>query len=201
MLAHMRRLSCSKFCLLVIKMVEACIGIAAGRMRCMELKPIHLMYHVQHELAVKSTQKLTRCCVFNGQALLRLLRDGKEFQVESELVPNRRLIPYHLHGRVPPYFIIAGLVFTQVKLAFTTEFICANALYTSISAAFCPISTHSTRAAIMFVGLQNWMLAVVHALVRSVQLLRDLLGSFTDPSTAAALVRIADNGRSLSLTV
>ena len=35
-------------------------------------------------------------------------------QVEVQLVPYKRLIPYHIHGRVPPYFIIAGLVFTQV---------------------------------------------------------------------------------------
>ncbi|KAK9791362.1 hypothetical protein WJX73_008963 [Symbiochloris irregularis] len=54
----------------------------------------------------------------HDKATLRLLRDGKEFQVQSELVPNRRLIPYHLHGRVPPYFIIAGLVFTQVTVPF-----------------------------------------------------------------------------------
>ena len=48
------------------------------------------------------------------QAKLRLLREGKERKAETQLVPFHRLIPQHIHGRVCPYFIVAGLVFTQV---------------------------------------------------------------------------------------
>ena len=54
-------------------------------------------------------------CWVGGQAQLRLLREGQEKEVTVQLVPFKRLIPHHIHGRVPPYFIIAGLVFTQVR--------------------------------------------------------------------------------------
>ena len=53
------------------------------------------------------------------QADLRLLRDGKEQTVQVQLVQPKRLIPHHIHGRPPPYYIIAGFVFTQVPAELT----------------------------------------------------------------------------------
>lgn len=54
----------------------------------------------------------------NDKADLRLLRDGKEQTVQVQLVQPKRLIPHHIHGRPPPYYIIAGFVFTQVTVPY-----------------------------------------------------------------------------------
>ena len=49
------------------------------------------------------------------QADLRILQDGKIKTVTVQLLVQQRLIPVHIKGRPPPYFIVAGLVFTQVR--------------------------------------------------------------------------------------
>lgn len=49
------------------------------------------------------------------QAELRVLSEGKVRQISVELSASTRLIPVHIKGRPPSYFIFAGLVFTQVR--------------------------------------------------------------------------------------
>ena len=48
------------------------------------------------------------------QAELRVLQDGQEKSITAELVQPKRLVPVHIQNHPPTYFIIAGLVFTQV---------------------------------------------------------------------------------------
>eukprot|EP00271_Cylindrocystis_brebissonii_P001037 TRINITY_DN11285_c1_g2_i3.p1 TRINITY_DN11285_c1_g2~~TRINITY_DN11285_c1_g2_i3.p1 ORF type:complete len:771 (+),score=157.38 TRINITY_DN11285_c1_g2_i3:347-2314(+) len=56
---------------------------------------------------------------FSGDhAVLHILRKGKELEVSVELRTLIRLIPTHLSGRPPSYFIFAGLVFTTVVQPF-----------------------------------------------------------------------------------
>lgn len=43
-----------------------------------------------------------------------LLKKGKEHEVRIRLSAPVKLVPYHTKGQPPSYFIIAGLVFTQV---------------------------------------------------------------------------------------
>lgn len=53
---------------------------------------------------------------FSGdQAVLGILRDGNEIEVTTTLKPLIHLVPVHIKGRQPSYFIIAGLVFTPVS--------------------------------------------------------------------------------------
>ncbi len=53
---------------------------------------------------------------FGGvQAKVRLLKDGQERTLSVNLRAPHRLIPVHIGGRPPPYFILGGLVFTQVS--------------------------------------------------------------------------------------
>ena len=50
------------------------------------------------------------------QAQLRVLSSGRVESMTVELAQPVRLIPVHTKGRPPSYFIIAGLVFGQVKV-------------------------------------------------------------------------------------
>ncbi|EIE20222.1 trypsin-like serine protease [Coccomyxa subellipsoidea C-169] len=52
------------------------------------------------------------------QAKVRLLKDGQERTLSVNLRAPHRLIPVHIGGRPPPYFILGGLVFTQVTVPY-----------------------------------------------------------------------------------
>lgn len=43
-----------------------------------------------------------------------MLKDSVERTLSVNLRAPHRLIPVHIGGRPPPYFILGGLVFTQV---------------------------------------------------------------------------------------
>ena len=49
------------------------------------------------------------------RANLRLLRDGEVMEVETELAAPYRLVPAHLSGKPPSYFVFGGLVFTALS--------------------------------------------------------------------------------------
>jgi len=49
------------------------------------------------------------------QAELRVLSEGKVKEISVELCSPTRLVPVHIKGRPPSYFIYAGLVFTQAR--------------------------------------------------------------------------------------
>ena len=53
-------------------------------------------------------------CVNVVQAEVRVLQKGVERKLRVSLRSPHRLIPVHIQGRPPPYFILGGLVFTQV---------------------------------------------------------------------------------------
>ena len=44
-----------------------------------------------------------------------MLQKGVERKLRVSLRSPHRLIPVHIQGRPPPYFILGGLVFTQVS--------------------------------------------------------------------------------------
>eukprot|EP00884_Botryococcus_braunii_P012078 jgi/Botrbrau1/20871/Bobra.0135s0006.1 len=52
------------------------------------------------------------------EASLRFLHDGISQTKKVKLVTAHRLIPVHIKGEPPPYFIIGGLVFTQVTVPY-----------------------------------------------------------------------------------
>ncbi len=54
-------------------------------------------------------------CYASLQALLRVFSNGKVESMTVKLAQPVRLIPVHTKGRPPSYFIIAGLVFGQVR--------------------------------------------------------------------------------------
>ena len=43
-----------------------------------------------------------------------MLREGELLSMEMPLVRAHRLVPVHINNKPPQFFIIAGLVFTQV---------------------------------------------------------------------------------------
>ncbi|CAL8470933.1 g10475 [Coccomyxa elongata] len=52
------------------------------------------------------------------QASVRVLKGGAERTLTVNLRSPHRLIPVHIGGRPPPYFILGGLVFTQVTVPY-----------------------------------------------------------------------------------
>eukprot|EP00879_Flechtneria_rotunda_P019848 GHRR01020862.1.p1 GENE.GHRR01020862.1~~GHRR01020862.1.p1 ORF type:complete len:209 (+),score=58.91 GHRR01020862.1:1813-2439(+) len=54
----------------------------------------------------------------NEEAKLRLLKNGKEVSVLVHLQAPVKLIPFHIKGKPPSYFIVAGLVFTPATVPY-----------------------------------------------------------------------------------
>ncbi|KIY95877.1 hypothetical protein MNEG_12084 [Monoraphidium neglectum] len=54
----------------------------------------------------------------NESATLKVLQGGKERTVTVNLQAPVRLIPFHIKGKPPSYFIVAGLVFTAVSVPY-----------------------------------------------------------------------------------
>eukprot|EP00878_Enallax_costatus_P009462 GHUV01009887.1.p1 GENE.GHUV01009887.1~~GHUV01009887.1.p1 ORF type:complete len:535 (+),score=127.38 GHUV01009887.1:151-1755(+) len=54
----------------------------------------------------------------NEQAVLRLLKDGQEVTETVTLRAPNKLIPFHIKGKPPSYFIVAGLVFTPATVPY-----------------------------------------------------------------------------------
>jgi len=48
----------------------------------------------------------------------RVLRRGSEVFVKFPLAVSKRLVPYHWDNRLPPYGVVAGLVFTALSLPY-----------------------------------------------------------------------------------
>ncbi|KAL1812457.1 hypothetical protein ACET3Z_022522 [Daucus carota] len=51
-------------------------------------------------------------------ATIKVLRNSEIFEFDIKLGSNRKLIPVHIKGRPPSYYIIAGFVFTTVSVPY-----------------------------------------------------------------------------------
>ncbi|KAL5544254.1 hypothetical protein UlMin_008038 [Ulmus minor] len=52
------------------------------------------------------------------KAAIRVLRNGQILNFDINLLTHKRLVPAHIRGRPPSYYIIAGLVFTTVSVPY-----------------------------------------------------------------------------------
>lgn len=57
-------------------------------------------------------------------ALVKVLRDSKVLEFNIKLTTHKRLIPAHIRGRPPSYYIIAGFVFTSVSVPYLRSEVC-----------------------------------------------------------------------------
>eukprot|EP00879_Flechtneria_rotunda_P025077 GHRR01026620.1.p1 GENE.GHRR01026620.1~~GHRR01026620.1.p1 ORF type:complete len:130 (-),score=13.68 GHRR01026620.1:453-842(-) len=73
----------------------------------------YTMEQPQRSLHLSAAQKYT-----NEEAKLRLLKNGKEVSVLVHLQAPVKLIPFHIKGKPPSYFIVAGLVFTPATVPY-----------------------------------------------------------------------------------
>ncbi|KAJ1696131.1 hypothetical protein LUZ63_004643 [Rhynchospora breviuscula] len=56
---------------------------------------------------------------YTGQkAVVKVLRDSKVLEFSIKLATHKRLIPAHIKGRPPSYYIVAGFVFTAVSVPY-----------------------------------------------------------------------------------
>lgn len=51
-------------------------------------------------------------------ALVKVLRDSKVYEFNIKLATHKRLIPAHIKGKPPSYYIIAGFVFTAISVPY-----------------------------------------------------------------------------------
>jgi hypothetical protein len=51
-------------------------------------------------------------------AVIKVLRNSKTLEFDIKLSTHRRLIPPHVKGKHPSYYIIAGFVFTTVSVPY-----------------------------------------------------------------------------------
>lgn len=52
------------------------------------------------------------------QAKIKILRDAKCLEFEIQLETHKRLVPAHIRGKPPSYYIIAGIVFAAVSVPY-----------------------------------------------------------------------------------
>lgn len=52
------------------------------------------------------------------KALVKVLRDSKILEFKIKLATHKRLIPAHIKGKPPSYYIIAGIVFSAVSVPY-----------------------------------------------------------------------------------
>lgn len=52
------------------------------------------------------------------KAVVKVLRNSKVHQFNIKLATHKRLIPAHIKGKPPSYYIIAGFVFTTVSVPY-----------------------------------------------------------------------------------
>lgn len=66
-----------------------------------------------------------------------MLQDGQEKSITAELVQPKRLVPVHIQNQPPTYFIIAGLVFTQVQAPAITWIMCRRCQWQHVPPRMC----------------------------------------------------------------
>ncbi|CAI0455863.1 unnamed protein product [Linum tenue] len=52
------------------------------------------------------------------KALVKVLRGSKVLEFKIKLQPHKRLIPAHINGKLPSYYIVAGFVFSAVSVPY-----------------------------------------------------------------------------------
>ena len=69
-------------------------------------------------------------------ALVKILRNREILEFNVKLAIHKKLIPAHISGKPPSYFIVAGFVFTTVSVPYLRSEVCLLlSLYLSISHA------------------------------------------------------------------
>lgn len=52
------------------------------------------------------------------KALVKVLRNSETFEFNIKLATHTRLIPAHIKGKPPSYYIVAGFVFSAVSVPY-----------------------------------------------------------------------------------
>ncbi|XP_074591327.1 protease Do-like 9 [Curcuma longa] len=56
---------------------------------------------------------------FTGEnAVIKVLRESKVYEFNIKLAAHKRLVPAHINGKPPSYYIIAGFVFTAISVPY-----------------------------------------------------------------------------------
>lgn len=50
--------------------------------------------------------------------MVKVLREKKVYEFNIKLATHKRLVPAHIRGKPPSYYIIAGFVFTTISVPY-----------------------------------------------------------------------------------
>lgn len=89
-------------------------------------------------------------------ALVRVLRNSETLEFNIKLAKHKELIPSHIEGKPPSYYIIAGFVFTAVTVPYLRSEVsllipCSRALSFSLNMVFLSIPV------CLFVSVNLWI--------------------------------------------
>lgn len=59
-------------------------------------------------------------------AKVKILRDGKVKEFDIDLANHKRLVPAHIKGKPPSYYILAGIVFAAISVPYLRSEVCTN---------------------------------------------------------------------------
>lgn len=60
---------------------------------------------------------------------MKVLRKSKTLEFKIKLDAHKRLIPAHIKGKPPPYYIVGGFVFSAVSVPYLRSEVCNQLLY------------------------------------------------------------------------
>ncbi|XP_004293434.1 PREDICTED: protease Do-like 10, mitochondrial-like [Fragaria vesca subsp. vesca] len=99
----------------------------------------------------------------NETAVVRVLRDGKEYEFSITLQPLQPLVPVHQFDKVPSYYIFAGLVFVPLTQPYLHEY--GEDWYNTSPRKLCEIALRESpkRAGEQFVILSQVLMDDINA--------------------------------------
>lgn len=59
-------------------------------------------------------------------ARVKILRDGKVKEFDIDLANHKRLVPAHIKGKPPSYYILAGIVFAAISVPYLRSEVCVQ---------------------------------------------------------------------------
>ena len=59
-------------------------------------------------------------------AKVQILRDGKVKEFDIDLANHKRLVPAHIKGKPPSYYILAGIVFAAISVPYLRSEVCVQ---------------------------------------------------------------------------
>ncbi len=89
-------------------------------------------------------------------ARVRILRESKIKECDIHLANHKRLVPAHIKGKPPSYYILAGIVFAAISVPYLRSEVGTRAMCCTL---------FSTFDSLMFVPTREGFISITHVTV------------------------------------